>query len=128
MIPLYLSPVKAGFPSPAADYLEQALDFNELLVRNESSTYALRAQGDSMTGAGIQPGDILVVDRSLNAVSGSIVIASVYEEFTVKRLEIKDGNYFLVPENPGYPVLRITEEMDFTLWGVVTFVIHRIQL
>lgn len=122
---LYLSCVQAGFPSPADDYVEKALDLNEHLIENPSATFFVRVSGDSMIGAGIHNGDILVVDRSLQAKDGSIIIAALNGELTVKRLKLRGGNPILVPENPNYPELIITEEMDFCVWGVVTSVVHQ---
>ena len=120
--PLMESPVAAGFPSPAEQYAEMPLDLNELLVRNPPATYFVRASGDSMTGAGIRSGDILVVDRSLDAADGSIVIANVDGEFTVKRLRMNghsraaglydDGTRYdtsLAPYITGPGVLRVLE-------------------
>jgi DNA polymerase V len=100
---LYLTPVSAGFPSPAEDYLDRALDLNELLISNPAATFYVRASGDSMRDAGIQSGDILVVDRAVEARPGKIVIAAVDGELTVKRLRVKEGRLYLAPENPAYP-------------------------
>jgi len=123
-IPLLLSLVHAGFPSPAEDYLDKKLDLNELLIKRPASTFFVRVAGDSMTGAGISSGDMLIVDRGLEAVDGRIVVAIVNGEFTVKRLRTKAGQISLCPENPNFPVIAITEGMDFEIWGVVAHVIH----
>ncbi len=123
-LPLFSSRVAAGFPSPADDHLEDHLDLNEHLVRHPAATFLVRVQGDSMTGAGIQHGDLLVVDRSLEPKSGTIVIAVVNGELTVKRLKVDSGGVWLVPENPNYPRLEIREGMDLTIWGVVVHVVH----
>ena len=123
--PLMESPVAAGFPSPAEQYAETPLDLNELLVHNPPATYFVRAAGDSMTGAGIRSGDILVVDRSLDAADGSIVIANVDGEFTVKTLRTADGKIALEPANRRYRPIRFTEGMELRLFGVVTAVIHQ---
>jgi DNA polymerase V len=123
-IPLFLNTVKAGFPSPAADYEEKSIDFNEILIRNPAATFTVKASGSSMTGAGIFPGDYLIVDRSLNAMPGSIVVAAVDGDFTVKRLVRKNGMFALKAENPDYPEIKISRESELTVWGVVTFVIH----
>ncbi len=125
MIPLFIDPIKAGFPSPATDYIESDLDFNTFLIKNKSATYAARAQGDSMVGAGIYPGDILIIDRSIEPKSNDIIIASIDKEFTVKRFIKKSGEFFLYPENPDYPVIQITKSTDFQVWGVVTYTIHK---
>jgi len=124
-LPLYLTPVSAGFPSPAEDYLDRALDLNELLISNPAATFYVRASGDSMRDAGIQSGDILVVDRAVEARPGKIVIAAVDGELTVKRLRVKEGRLYLAPENPAYPLLEVSPEASFEIWGVVTCVIHR---
>ena len=122
--PLFACPVSAGFPSPAEDYLEGQLDLNQHLIKHPSATFFVRVTGDSMIGAGIHSGDILIVDRSLEAVSGKVVIAIVNGELLVKRLKIETEVIYLVAENNDYPVLMITEAMNFEVWGVVTNVIH----
>ncbi|HCX59865.1 MAG: translesion error-prone DNA polymerase V autoproteolytic subunit [Candidatus Cloacimonadales bacterium] len=118
--------VPAGFPSPAQDYIEGMLDISEHLIRHPSSTFFMYADGYSMIGAGIQPGDLLIVDRAIEAKSNKIIIAIVDNELTLKRLRIEDGQYWLVPENEEFEPIRIHEEMDFIVWGVVTFVIHQL--
>lgn len=123
-IPLFSMPVAAGFPSPADDHIETKLDLNHHLIKHPAATFMVRAQGDSMTGAGIHHNDLLVVDRSLTAHDKSIVIAIVNGEFTVKRLRKFDDRLILQPENPTYRPLIIQAEMDFEVWGVVTSVIH----
>ena len=125
-LPLYLAPVSAGFPSPAEDYLDKALDLNELLVAHPAATFYVRASGDSMRDAGIHSGDILVVDRAVEPTHGRVVIAALNGELTVKRLRHTGGRLFLVPENPDYAPLEVAPEASFEIWGVVTFVIHRI--
>lgn len=118
--PLFSSGVSAGFPSPAEDYIEKRLDLNELLIQNPAATFFVRVSGDSMTGAGINDNDILVVDRSLDPGHGKIVIAVIDGDFTVKRL-FRDGDSCrLVAENPAYPPLVITAESSCEIWGVVT--------
>jgi len=126
-LPLYLSPVVAGFPSPAEDYLDRKLDLHEHLVRNHAATFFLRASGDSMIRAGIHDGDLLVVDRSITPGNGSVVIAAVEGELTVKYLAKKNGRVLLVPANDEYPELDITEQEDAVIWGVVTYAIHKIN-
>lgn len=123
-LPLYQTLVSAGFPSPANDDLEDKIDLNEMLIKRPSATFFLRVSGDSMTNAGIYPNDVLIVDRSLEPTNGKVVIASVNGELTVKRLISKNNKVQLLPENENYPVLEITEEMDFRVWGVVINVIH----
>lgn len=122
--PLIGAIVPAGFPSPAQDYMEGTLDLSDHLIRHPSSTFFMYADGYSMIGAGIQPGDLLIVDRALEAQSNKIVIAIVDNELTLKRLRIDAGQYWLIPENEEFEPIHITEDMDFIVWGVVTFVIH----
>ena len=123
--PLMGTPVTAGFPSPAEQYIESPLDLNELLVYRPAATFFVRAAGDSMLNAGIRPGDILVVDRSLEAADGSIVIAAVDNEFTVKILRRRDGCVSLEPANPKYSPIVFEDGMELRLFGVVTAVIHQ---
>jgi DNA polymerase V len=125
LIPLFTETIAAGFPSPAEDYVEMLLDLNELCIQHPVSTFFVRARGQSMIGAGIQPGDLLVVDKSLEAHNDSIVVAVLDGEFTLKRLRMRPGNqYFLLPDNPDYPPIEIKEGMEFEIWGVVVSVIH----
>ncbi len=124
--PLYLSPVQAGFPSPAEDYMEGELNLHRHLVRNEAATFFLRASGNPMTGAGIFDGDLLVVDRSLPAEHNRIVIATLDGELTVKRIVWQRSRVFLAPENPDYPKFDITDREYVHIWGVVTYAIHRV--
>jgi len=124
-LPFCMSPVKAGFPSPAEDYIEHSLDLNQLLVRHPAATFFVRVEGDSMIDAGINEGDILVVDKSITSSHKKIVIAAVDGEFTVKRLFLENGNIFLYPENPNFKPIKIQENTDFEVWGVVTYVIHK---
>lgn len=118
-LPLYGSRIAAGFPSPADDHLEDALDLNEHLIQHPAATFFVKVRGDSMTGAGIHDGDLLVIDRALEPKSGSIVVAVIDGELTVKRLKIGDGRVWLMPENPAYPPLEILEGMELNIWGVV---------
>ena len=124
MVPLYGNEVPAGFPSPADDYAEGVLDLNAHLVREPTATFFVRARGDSMIGAGIHDGDLLVVDRSLEATNGKVVIVSINGELTVKRLRKAKGRTWLTPENPDYPPIDFQEQDDTHLWGVVTNVVH----
>lgn len=124
-IPLLLNTVEAGFPSPAAEYVETALDLNKLMIRHPAATFFVRVSGDSMVGANISQGDLLVVDRSEEAVNNKIVVAVVRGEFMVKRLIKNERGLFLIAENKNYPPLKITPEMDFQVWGVVMWVVHK---
>ena len=125
-LPLYLSPVKAGFPSPADDYLDKKLDLNEFLIKHPTSTFFVKVKGDSMIKAGIHSGDILVVDRSLEPKDKKIVIAVVNGEFTVKRVQKKASKLYLISENDNYQPIEIKEDTDFEVWGVVIHVIHSV--
>jgi DNA polymerase V len=124
-LPLFTVPVSAGFPSPAEDYIEQQLNLNEHLIDNPASTFCVRVTGNSMTGAGINNGDILIVDRSKQPKNNGIIIGVINGEFTVKRVRKNKEGLFLVPENPNYKALKIDDCMDFSIWGVVTYIIHK---
>ncbi|BCA95646.1 SOS response transcriptional regulator [Legionella antarctica] len=123
-LPLYSSKVQAGFPSPADDYIERYLDLNAEYIKHPSATFLVTAIGDSMVDAGIYSGDVLIVDKSLEAVDGKIVIAAVNGELTVKRLSRKKGRVQLLPANSKYKPIDITDEQDVVIWGVVTLVLH----
>lgn len=125
--PLYASRVSAGFPSPADDYVEAKLDLNQFLIKHPAATFFVRVEGDSMTGAGIFPDDILVVDRSITPTDGKIVIAVLNGELTVKRLKKAQNKIILMPENAQFSPIKITEEMDFSIWGVVTACIKKLE-
>lgn len=125
-IPLFSSKIKAGFPSPADSYMEKKLDLNEYLIKHEAATFFLRVSGDSMEGAGISSNDILIVDRAEEVKDGNIIIASLNGELTVKRLKKRQGKVTLVPENPEYNEIVVTEESEFEVFGVVTFVIKEV--
>ncbi len=119
------TPVRAGFPNPAEDARGVALDLNELIIKHPVSTYYLRVEGDSMVGAGITHGDIVVVDKSLSPKSGDIVVAAVDGDFTLKHLKRDGDKAWLVAANPAYPPIALHEATDAELWGVVTYVIHQ---
>lgn len=123
---LYTTKISAGFPSPAEDFLDRKLDLNEYLIRNPSATFLVRVNGISMVNAGIFDGDILIVDRSLEATDGKVVIGVINGEFTVKRIMKKGKKLYLLPENEKYNPIEITEDMDFKTWGVVVYTIHKI--
>ena len=124
--PLFQCSVAAGFPSPADGELERELDLNELLIKHPSATFFVRVAGSSMIKAGIHDNDILVVDRSLEPVSGRIVIAALNGELTVKRLYKEGRKIKLMAENDNYPPIEISEEEELHIWGVVTSVIHTV--
>jgi len=123
-LPLFGHKIAAGFPSPADDYVEDRIDLNQHLIRHKEATFFLRVKGDSMLGAGIHDGDLLVVDRALEPMDGKIVIAVLDGELTVKRLERRAGQVRLVPENPAFAPIVVNNEQDLVIWGVVTNVIH----
>ncbi|PPF16810.1 MULTISPECIES: LexA family transcriptional regulator [unclassified Rathayibacter] len=119
--------VAAGFPSPAQDYFDGSLDLNDHLIRDKTSTFIVRVSGESMVGAGISDGDELVVDRSITPTHGSVVIAILDGELTVKRLELHSGGVVLRDENPEYPPIHVAELSDLQVWGVVTVCLHRLH-
>jgi DNA polymerase V len=123
-LPLYMNPVSAGSPAFTEDYVEGKLDLNRHLVRHPNETFIVRVTGESMLEAGIHPGDMLIVDRSLEARDGKIVIAVVNGELTVKRISLNSNLISLLPHNPSFQPIKISPEMDFFVWGVVTNVIH----
>lgn len=125
-LPFYTSSVQAGFPSPADDHMEKKIDISKHLIKHPAATFFVKAAGESMIKAGIHPGDILVVDRSLEPKNGKIVIAAVDGQLTVKRLHKSKKGVFLVPENELYEPIKIEEENEILIWGVVTNVLHEV--
>lgn len=119
-------PVVAGFPSPAADHSQKRIDLNDQLVRNKAATFLFKVKGDSMIGAGIYANDMLVVDRSIEAKHNNIVLAVLNNEFTVKRFYRRGGMVKLIAENLIYPPIVIKEADDFSVWGVVTYNLHKL--
>ena len=113
-----------GFPSPAANYMEDTLDLNEYLIKHPSATFFVRVAGEAMIEAGIHSGDVLIVDRSLAPVENKVVIAVVSGQFMVRRVGIVQGKRCLVPENDNYQPIELDKETDIEIWGVVTNVIH----
>ncbi|MBF9239927.1 translesion error-prone DNA polymerase V autoproteolytic subunit [Hymenobacter sp. BT683] len=123
-LPLFGCPIPAGFPSPADDHLDAPLDLTKHLFRHPASTFLARVSGDSMIGAGIHPGDLVAVDRALAPREGSIVVAVVEGEHTIKRLQLRGGQRWLVAENARYAPVAVDREVGLLVWGVVTHVIH----
>lgn len=123
-MPFYSSSVRAGFPSPADDYIQAHIDLNEYLIAHQASTFFVRASGDSMIGVGIHSGDLLIVDRSLTPTPGKIVIAAVNGELTVKRFSTHQGRVQLLAENAHYPPIELRDDFELVIWGVVTYIIH----
>lgn len=118
--------ISAGFPSPADDFKEQRLSLDEELIKNKEATFYARVSGQSMIGAGLDDNDLLIVDRSLEPKNNKIAVCFLDGEFTVKRLKVEKGEVWLQPENPDYPPIKVTEENDFVIWGIVTNVIKKV--
>jgi DNA polymerase V len=125
-VPFYQTNVPAGFPSPAEDFMDLDLNLQEYLIQHPSATFCVRVTGDSMRNAGILSGDVMVVDRALEPQNNNIVLAVLDGEFTVKRIQKEEELLYLKPENETFKSIKITEEMDFKVWGVVTHVIHKV--
>lgn len=125
--PMAQDGIHAGFPSPATDYMTQAIDLNKELVKHPAATFYGRVVGDSMIDAGVDEGDILVIDRSLTAKDGDMAVCFVDGEFTLKYLRMKDNELTLVPANPNYPQIHISEGVEFRMWGVVTYIIKKVR-
>lgn len=119
--------IHAGFPSPATDYMTQAIDLNKELVKHPAATFYGRVVGDSMIDAGVEEGDILVIDRSLEPQNGNMAVCFIDGEFTLKHIHIDGSLLTLVPANPKYPEIKVEEGMDFKMWGVVTYVIKKVR-
>jgi len=124
-LPLVSASVEAGFPSPADDHLERGIDLNEELVRNPAATFYVRVKGESMRDAGIHPGDLLMIDRSVTPVDRQIVVAMIDGEFTVKRFRKRNGKITLEAENPAFQPIEVGEDQELTIWGAVTYIIHQ---
>lgn len=122
-LPYISSGIKAGFPSPAADFDENKISLDNVLVKNKEATFYAKANGNSMIGAGIDDGDILVIDRSLEPQNNKIAVCFIDGEFTVKRIKLEKKEVFLMPENNNYKPIKISEENDLIIWGIVTYVI-----
>ena len=123
-VPLLTDSVSAGFPSPADDYTEENIDLNEYLISNPFSTFFLRVKGDSMINSGIKDKDLIIVDKSLTARPGNIIITMIDGEFTIKRLSIKNNELYLKAENHNYPDFKFKNYIDVQIWGVVIYSIH----
>lgn len=121
-----LPTIHAGFPSPAESFFERSLDIADLLIQHKEFTFFMNVEGNSMIGAGIHDTDILVVDRALEAVENSIVVAVLNGNFTVKRIQFREQEILLISEHPRYPLLKVTEQDTFSIWGVVTYSIHAV--
>lgn len=125
-VPLTESPVHAGFPSPADDFLEGSLDLNSLVIKHPEATFFARVEGDSMQDEGIVEGNILVVDKAVEPYDGCLAVAYIDGEFTLKRVRMEPDRILLVPANPKYPVIEIAAGQDFSVWGVVRWIVKQV--
>lgn len=122
-LPLANQGISAGFPSPADDFLDLSIDLNKELIKHPYATFYGRVSGDSMTGAGLDDGDLLIIDKSLEPQDGKIAVCFIDGEFTIKRIKIEKDSLWLMPENKKYKPIKVTEDNEFIIWGVVTSVI-----
>lgn len=125
-MPYISSGIKAGFPSPAADFDGSRISIDQIVVKNATATFYAKANGNSMTGAGIDDGDILVIDKSIEPQDGKIAVCFIDGEFTVKRIKVQENSLLLLPENKLFEPIEITEENNFIIWGIVTFVVKKL--
>lgn len=125
-LPFIASGIKAGFPSPAADFDETKISLDNVLIKNREATFYAKASGTSMIGAGIDDGDILVIDRSIEPLNNKIAVCFIDGEFTVKRIQIEKDCVFLMPENLQFQPIKVTEENQLIIWGIVTYVIKSV--
>ncbi|RIV73666.1 LexA family transcriptional regulator [Flagellimonas aequoris] len=125
-VPLSNNAVSAGFPSPADDFKEKRISLDQTLIKNKEATFYARVSGKSMIGAGLDDGDLLVIDRSLEAEHGKIAVCFLDGEFTVKRLHIEKNAMTLMPENENYKPIKVSKDSDLLIWGVVTYVIKAV--
>lgn len=125
-LPFITAKISAGFASPAQDFMEDRIDLNKELTNNATTTFYIRVSGNSMVNAGIDDGDLLVVDRSLMPADGKIAICLIDGDFTVKRLKLEKHCLYLMPENTAYPPVKVTEDNQFVIWGIVTYVVKKV--
>lgn len=125
-LPILPFGISAGFPSPALDFMESTIDLNRYLIKHPASTFYGRAHGESMKDAGINTGDILVIDKSIEPRNGIIAVCYLDGEFTLKRIKLEQTGLYLVPENDAYPPIRISAQNELTIWGIVTFVVKKL--
>lgn len=125
-LPFISGGIKAGFPSPAADFDGGKISLDAALVKNREATFYAKASGTSMTGAGIDDGDILVIDRSVEPQNNKIAVCFIDGEFTVKRLKVSEKCVYLMPENPDFQPIQVSEENNLIIWGIVTYVVKKI--
>jgi DNA polymerase V len=124
-LPYITAGIKAGFPSPAADFDGTKISLDAILVKNREATFYAKASGNSMTGAGIDDGDILVIDRSLEPQNNKVAVCFIDGEFTVKRIKITKEGALLMPENKAFEPIKVTDENQLIIWGIVTYVIKK---
>jgi DNA polymerase V len=125
-LPYISSGIKAGFPSPAADFDESKISLDNVLVKNREATFYAKASGTSMIGAGIDDGDILVIDRSIEPKNNKIAVCFIDGEFTIKRIKVEKDCVYLMPENTAFQPIKVTDENELIIWGMVTYVIKSI--
>jgi DNA polymerase V len=125
-LPFISSGIKAGFPSPAADFDETKISLDNVLVKNREATFYAKASGTSMIGAGIDDGDILVIDRSIEPQNNKVAVCFIDGEFTIKRIQIEKDCVFLMPENKNFQPIKVTDENELIIWGIVTYVIKNL--
>ena len=125
-MPYISSGIKAGFPSPAADFDGTSISIDQIVVKNQTATFYAKANGNSMTGAGIDDGDILGIDKSIEPQDGKIAVCFIDGEFTVKRIKVQENRLLLLPENPLFEAIEVTQENDFIIWGIVTYVVKKL--
>jgi DNA polymerase V len=118
--------VQAGFPSPAQGEYADSIDLNRALITNPAATFCARVMGDSMVNAGINEGDLLIIDRSLPPHEGSIAVCFIDGDFTVKKLSVRDDGIYLTPANASFPELKVAEDSNFQIWGVVSHIIKKV--
>ena len=125
-MPYISSGIKAGFPAPAADFDGSRISIDQVVVKNPTATFYAKANGNSMIGAGIDDGDILVIDKSIEPQDGKIAVCFIDGEFTVKRIKIQENSLLLLPENKLFEPIEVTQENDFIIWGIVTYVVKKL--
>ncbi|MBC5834412.1 translesion error-prone DNA polymerase V autoproteolytic subunit [Flavobacterium sp. F372] len=125
-MPYISSGIKAGFPSPAADFDGTRISIDQIVVKNQTATFYAKANGNSMIGAGIDDGDILVIDKSIEPEDGKIAVCFIDGEFTVKRIKVQENSLLLLPENKLFEPIEVTQENDFIIWGIVTYVVKKL--
>ncbi len=125
-MPYISSGIKAGFPSPAADFDGTRISIDQIVVKNATATFYAKANGNSMIGAGIDDGDILVIDKSIEPEDGKIAVCFIDGEFTVKRIKVQENSLLLLPENKLFEPIEVTQENDFIIWGIVTYVVKKL--